>query len=246
MEKVTESLVNVFMSVLAPVLILDHCSTEGEKLWHIGTTPAMIVALSLPLAYGIYHFIRTHKADAVNIMGLIGTLLTAFVTVYAKMGESGAIQADTPWWYAAKEATIPMLLAAAIVLTAKGSGSLLRVFVYTDGVFDIARIEKRVTTRDLTAGYQKVLFRASLWIACSLVVSSVANFALSLYFLLPVTKAAASEQALLYNYAVSDMTWWGYLIIGVPILIAFFAVIFYLRKALHELTGLAQEDIFLH
>ncbi len=234
------------MSVLAPVLILDHCSSEGDKLWQVGTTPAMIVALSLPLGYGIYHFIRTHKADAVNIMGLIGTLLTAFVTVYANTGENGAIQADTPWWYAAKEATIPLLLASAIVLTAKGSGSLLRVFVYTDGIFDIPRIEKKVEAQKLTAGYQQVLFRASLLTASSLVVSSLANFGLSLYFLIPVTKAPAAEQSLLYNYAVSDMTWWGYLIIGVPILGTLIGVIVYLRKALHKLTGLDQSDIFLH
>ncbi len=246
MEKGTESLINVFMSVLAPVLILGQCSEEGDRFWELGTTPAMVIALSLPLAYGAYHFIKTRKLDAVNIMGLIGTGLTAFVTLYANTGEGGAIRPDTPWWYAIKEAMIPLLLAASIMITARGEGSLLRVFVYTDGIFDIARIERKVAELQRGDCYEALLWRASLMTASALVFSSVANFFLSLYFLLPVIAAPADEQSLLYNYAVGDMTLWGYVVISVPILLALIGVMFFLRAALQRLTGLAREDIFLH
>ncbi len=246
MDKGTETLINVFMSVLAPVLILDYCSEDGDKLWHVGTTAAMIIALSLPLGYGIYHFIKTRKLDTVNIMGLVGTSLTAFVTLYANTGEGGAIRPDTPWWYAIKEATIPLLLAASIMITARGKGSLLRVFVYTDGIFDIARIEHKVTELQKGDCYESILWRASLMTASALAFSSVANFLLSLYFLLPVIGKPASEQSLLYNYAVSDMTMWGYVVISVPILVVLIGVMFFLRAALQRLTGLEREDIFLH
>ncbi len=246
MDKGTQSLINVFMSVLAPVLILDYCSKQGDSFWHLGTMPAMAIALALPLGYGIYLFSKTRKLDMVNGMGLIGTLLTAFVTVYANTGDGGAIRPDTPWWYAIKEATIPLLLAACIILTAKGSGSLLRVFVYTDGIFDISRIEKKIEEKNLTQDYQRILWRASLLTASALIFSSVANFFLSLYFLLPVTGAPEAEQSLLYNYAVSDMTKWGYVVISVPILVALIGVMFYLVRQLRELTGLEREDVFLH
>ncbi len=243
MDKGTESLLNVGLSVLAPVLILDYCSGEGDAIWQMGATAAMCVALTLPIGYGIYHFIRTRRADAVNIMGLMATLLTAFVTMYATMGEGEAIRPDTPWWYAIKEASIPLFLAAAIILTARGSGSLLRVFIYTDGLFHITRVEQEVEKKKLQEPYQHILWKASLMTAASLVVSSVGNFFLSLYFLLPVIDAEASEQAELYNYAVSDMTWMGYLVIGLPIMGTFFYVIFYLLRQLRELTGLPREEI---
>ena len=53
MDKGTQSLLNVLLSVLAPVMVLDHCSVSGPELWQLGTTAAMCVALSLPLGFGV-------------------------------------------------------------------------------------------------------------------------------------------------------------------------------------------------
>lgn len=245
MDKGTKSLLNVFLSVLAPVLVLDYCSASDGSWWHLGTTWAMVVALSLPIGCGIYSFITEKKVEALTIFGLLGTVLTGVVTIYANTGESMAIRPDTPWWYAAKEALIAMLLAGAMLVNKHKEGSMLRAFVYSDAIFDVKNIERAVDSQDKRPQYDRVLDVCAYMTAASLLFSAVANFGLALYFLLPVPDAPAAEQAELYNYAVSKMTWMGLLIIGIPLLATLMMVMRYLSKKLAEVSGLPDERIFL-
>lgn len=245
MDKATKSLLNVLLSVLAPVLILDNCSANGDKLWHLGTTWAMVVALSLPIGCGIYSLITERKVEAMTGFGLLGTILTGVVTIYANTGDALAIRPDTPWWYAAKEAAIALLLAGAMLVGSGREGSLLRACVYSDALFDIRSIESTVQQKGLDAGYTAILKKASALTASSLLFSALLNFVLALYFLLPVPDMPPAEQAVQYNYAVSKMTWMGYLIIGVPLIITLYKVIRYLGNALQQLTGLPDNRIFM-
>ncbi|MDO5449347.1 MAG: VC0807 family protein [Akkermansia sp.] len=238
MDQGTKSLLNVVLSVLAPVLVLDHCSTEGPGLLELGTTWAMVVALALPIGCGIWTFIDTRRVDPITLFGLLGTILTGVVTVYANTGDGGAIRPDTPWWYAAKEGLIPMLLCGAVLVTARRRDSMLRLFVYSDAIFDIPAIEKAVEEKSLQPAYAAVLWRASVMMALTLLASAAANFCLALHFLLPVLQEQPAKQALAYNYAVSSMTWWGYLVIGVPLLGTLVGVIRFLLGRLSKLTGL--------
>lgn len=245
MDKGTKSLLNVFLSVLAPVLVLDHCSAAGDSWYHLGTTWAMVVALALPIGCGVYSFATEKKVELLTIFGLLGTILTGVVTVYANTGDGLAIRPDTPWWYAAKEAIIALLLAGAMLVNIRKEGSMLRAFVYSDAIFDVKTIEKTAEEKGRRADYDATLNHAAYMTAASLFFSACANFALALYFLLPVPGAPAAEQAELYNYAVSKMTWMGLLIIGVPLLITLMLVMRYLCKRIATITELPDEKIFL-
>lgn len=245
MDKGTKSLLNVFLSVLAPVLVLDNCSATGGSWWHIGTTWAMVVALSLPIGCGLYAFATEKKVELLTIFGLLGTILTGVVTIYANTGGGEAIRPDTPWWYAAKEALIALLLAGAMLVNKHQEGSMLRAFVYSDAIFDIKTIEKNIANSNSTPQYNKVLDTAAYMTASSLLFSAAANFALALFFLLPVPEAAPAQQTELYNYAVSKMTWMGLLIIGLPLLVTLMLVMRYLCKRIAALTGLENDKLFL-
>ena len=50
--------------------------------------------------------------------------------------------------------------------------------------------------------------------------SSVGNFFLSLSFMSSVIRQPEAEQQVAYNAAIGSITWWGFLIIGIPILAA--------------------------
>ena len=122
---------------------------------------------------------------------------------------------------------------------------MLRAFVYSDAIFDVKTIEKTVEEKGTTQEYNKTLTHAAYMTSASLLFSAIANFALALYFLLPVHGAPAAEQAELYNYAVSKMTWMGLLIIGVPLLITLIMVMRYLSAKLGQVSGLPDDRIFL-
>lgn len=245
MDNGTKSLLNVLLSVLAPVLILDHCSTSGPGLLELGTTRAMVVALSLPLGCGVWMFLEKRRIDPITLFGLMGTILTGVVTIYANTGTGVAIRPDTPWWYAAKEALIAALLGGAMLVTARRRDSMLRLFLYSDSLFDIPRIEKAIQEKALTEAYNRLLWKACAFTASTLFFSAIANFCLALYFLLPVLNQPAEKQVLEYNYAVSSMTWWGYLVIGVPLMITLILVMRYLLRSLGELTGLERDTLMV-
>ncbi len=245
MDKGTQSLLNVLLSVLAPVMVLDHCSVAGPELWQLGTAKAMCLALSLPLGFGVWTFWQSRKVEPLTLFGLLGTILTGVVTIYANTGAGDAIRPDTPWWYAAKEAAIPLLLCGAVMVTARRQDSLLRLLLYSDSLFDIPTIEKAVADKSQQGAYDSLLWRSSLFLGLSLVASAVGNFILSLCFLLPVLDQPAARQALEYNYAVSRMTWWGYLVIGVPLLITLVFVLRHLIARLEHLTGLDRDRLML-
>lgn len=245
MDNGSKSLLNVLLSVLAPVLVLDHCSTSGPGILELGTTWAMVVALSLPLGCGVWMFLERRKVDPITLFGLMGTILTGVVTIYANTGDGAAIRPDTPWWYAGKEALIALLLGGAMLVTARRSDSMLRLFLYSDSLFDVRRIEKIISEKQMEKAYDSLLWKASAFTACTLFFSAAANFGLSLYFLLPVLNQPADKQVLEYNYAVSSMTWWGYLVIGVPLMITLIMVMRFLLRQLGELTGLSRDELMI-
>lgn len=243
MEDGTKTLLNVVLSVLAPVIILDTCSAEGPELWKIGAAWAMVVALSLPIGCGVYSLIDRGKVEMLTLFGLLGTVLTGVVTIYANSGTGEAIRPDTPWWYAAKEALIALLLAGAMLINPKGRGSMLRAFIYNDSLFDVKGIEADVDAAGRRGEYDTLLSRINFFTACSFVLSAAANFALALYFMLPVPAQPEAEQALAYNYAVSNMTWWGYIVIAGPLLVTIIFIVRHLFRSLQRLTGRGAERI---
>ena len=78
-NKSQSSLLGIFINILLPVLILDYCSAgpanplerpEGENFWHIGPVWALVIALSLPLVYGIRSLVVSRKFDLMSVVGI--------------------------------------------------------------------------------------------------------------------------------------------------------------------------------
>lgn len=247
------SLKGVLINVILPVLILDYCSKgsmepwadfEVGRFWHLGPVWAMVLALLLPITYGLQELIRHKRVDLMSSVGLAGVLLTGVITILV-VGEEGSIAASTPWLFACKEALIPLVLAAAVLVSRKSESPLLQTFLYNPDVFDVALIERRVKEAGNESAYGKLLGQATWILAGSLIVSSAANFCLALYFLMPVLLEPVALQQEQYNYAVGRITWWGFIVIGVPLMIALMAVMLRLIRRLGELTGLGRDRLLL-
>ncbi len=239
------SILGIFINILIPVLILDYCSAEPDgQFWHIGPLWALVVALSLPLVYGLRSLAVSKKFDIMSGLGFVGVLLTGVISLFV-IGEGGRIHAATPWLFAGKEALIPLILAAAVLLSRATDTPLLNMFIYTPELFDVKRIETAIAQQGRTAEYAALQNSSSWILAGTLCASAVGNFFLSMAFMAPVMKKDAAQQQVAYNEAISDITWWGFLIIGVPLLIAFIYIMARLVKNLGILAGLSREQILL-
>ncbi len=98
------SLLGIFINILLPVLILDYCSAgpanplerpSGESFWHIGPVWALVIALSLPLVYGIRSLVVTKKFDLMSGVGMAGVLLTGIISIFV-IGRAAASTAPLP------------------------------------------------------------------------------------------------------------------------------------------------------
>lgn len=245
-------LANILINVLIPVMILSYLSKDPvlqEKLgktaqpWHIGPVKAMILALILPLGYGIWHFIQTRKGNFFSLLGLISVLLTGGLTVYL-WNKDGSVKPNAAWFFAIKEALIPLVLGLAVLISQRSSSPLIRIFLYNDSIFDIKRIENRVAAIGAQQRYSDLLRAATWMFASSFFISSAMNLGLVHWFFRGFDSTAPNALEV-YNQLVGKITGWGFAVIGVPILIFLFLTLKRLLKGLENLTGLKEDELML-
>jgi hypothetical protein len=251
-DKKTENpLVNILVNVLIPVMALSYLSKDPaiqEKLgqavkpWHLGPAKALVIALVLPLGYGLWFFIKNRKANFMSALGLISVLLTGGITLYL-WNTDGTVKSTAGLLYGIKEASIPLALSAAILFSHRSPNPLLNVFIYNDTLFDIPRINSRINDEN-RADYQALMFRSTCLFATSFLISAAINLGLSLYLFIGF-KHDAPNALETYNAIVGKITWWSFLVVLVP---AFAFLFFTLRKlvaGLKQITGLSDEEVML-
>jgi hypothetical protein len=245
-------LANILINVLIPVLALSYLSKDPEfqqaigkavKPWHIGPVKALIVALAFPIGYGVWHFVKTRKANFFSALGLVSVLLTGGLTIFL-WNKDGTVKPHADILFGLKEASIPFILGLAVIGSHFTNSPLLRVFLYSDSIFDIRRIENRVDEINGRESYQKILFQATLLFAASFFISTILNFGLAMYFLGDLDHAAANAREI-YNEKVAKLTGWGFAVIGVPILVFLFFTLRRLLNHLGKLTGFKDDEMML-
>jgi len=245
-------LANILINVIIPVLVLSFLSKDpaiqeklgkSAQLWHIGPLYAMMVALALPLAYGIWFFAQTRKPNFFSALGLVSILLTGGLTLYL-WNQDGSVKHNAGLLFGLKEASIPLVLGIAILTSARTTNPLLNVFLYNDSVFDIPKIESKVAELGKTADYQNLLLQSTRWFSASFFLSSLMNLGLALWFFRTFDHTAidALEK---YNEIVGQLTGWGFAVIGVPILVCIIVIMKHLLKGLNRLTGMHDGELMM-
>ena len=116
-------LANILINVVIPVLILSYLSKDPDlqerlgkvvRPWHIGPLKAMILALVMPLGYGVWHFIQTRKGNFFSALGLVSILLSGGLTLYL-WNKDGSVKPNAGLLFGIKEALIPLVLGIAIL-----------------------------------------------------------------------------------------------------------------------------------
>ena len=134
------TLVNIFVNVLLPIVALSQLSKSGEKIWHIGPELGMAVAVAFPLIYGIWFFIKTKKFNFYSVLGIISVLLTGFITIHV-WNEDGSVKDNAALLFAIKEAATPLILGAVMLYSHRTKKPLIEVFLLNPDIFDIPKIE---------------------------------------------------------------------------------------------------------
>src|SRR5688572_19255161 len=187
---------NLLCNAVLPGFLLSYLSKE-ERL---GPVWGLVVALSVPLGYGIWDLWTWRRLNVISIIGIVSTLLT---------GVLGLLKTDG-FWIAVKEAAVPTILGLAIPLTLKTRQPLIRTLLYNDQVLDTHRIHAALEQRGHLVAFEKLLRWASWVLAGSFLASAVLNFCLARWLLVA---APGTPQ---FNDQLGRMNWLSWPVIALP------------------------------
>lgn len=241
-KKQDNPLSDIIVNVILPVLILSHCSKDGEKAWHFGPYIAMGLAIAIPLAYGIWHFIQHKKLNTFSAVGVGNVLLTGIITIYLFSTDDPETRKHAPLLFGIKEAVQPLILGSLFLLTHRSATPLFNAFVYNESIFDHGRINKKVKENDKENELSQLLWSSTKLFFGSFCLSAILNLGLAYYFLNDLDPTA-SDWKELYNKDVGRITGWGFLVIGLPLLVVGGFILMRMINGLKELTGLETEKI---
>ncbi|MDE3269332.1 MAG: MFS transporter [Pseudomonadota bacterium] len=216
-------LVSLLFNIVIPSLILTKLS-EPERL---GALYALLVALAFPISYGLYEFRQAKRVGFIPALGLINVLLT---------GGLGLLQVNVIW-FAVKEAVVPLVIGAAIILSNYTRQPLIKALLYNKSVIAVDRIEEQLAKRNTRAEFEQMLVRVSFMFGASFLLSAVLNFVLAVVILR--SPAGSTE----FNQELGRMTALSFPVIVVPCLIIGVLTFWYLLNKIKALTTLSLDEI---
>lgn len=234
-------LINLSFNLLLPILILrkgkdwfgsdleNWLEPQADDKALVGSI-ILLIAISFPVGYGAWDFVRRRKWNFLSILGALSALLT---------GGIGLIPQATVFMFAIKEAALPGILGILTVLTLRTRKPLIRLFLYNPEVIRVELVDQALEKRGTQGPFDQLMVKCTWLIALSFILSAVLNYILARAYV----ETEPSIDIDRFNREVSDMWLWSFIIISIPCMVVSAYAFWVLIKGIRELAGLALEDI---
>ncbi len=222
---------NLIIDIILPVAILNKLSPYlGEN----GPLYALLIAISLPLAHGLFDFIKDKKINWISLLGLLNVALTGG---FALMKLSG-------FWFAVKEASFPALIGIFVFFSSFSKRPLFAFFLNQPGIFAMEVIQARLDEFNNRDNYNKLIKRCTLYFSGTFFLSALLNFGLAMRIFKNIpTDLPENQKAEMLNTQIADMTWMGYVVIALPLMVITTSLFYYCLRSLSRLTSLSLNDL---
>ena len=219
-------LLNLAFNIIIPTLVLTKLSSDE----YLGTTLAIVVALSFPVIYGLKDLITLKKINFFSALGVISILLTGSISL---------LELDSAY-IAIKEATVPAIFGLATIISLKTPYPLVKTFLYNDKILQTVRIANALEENGNGKRFESCLANASWLVAGSFFLSSMLNY------ILAITLITSQPGTVEFNEQLGKMTALSFPVIAVPATLFLMGALFYLFRGITKLTGLKLEDVIHH
>jgi hypothetical protein len=216
--------INLLCNAFVPALILSVGSSEDR----LGPVWSLVVALAFPVGYSAGELLRRRSWNVLAVLGLVGTLVSGGLGLMKMSG----------FWFAVKEAALPLVLGLVIPLSLRTRQPLVRALLYNDQVLDTHRIHGALIARANLAAFDRLLWWASWMLAAAMLVGGSVNFVLALW-LLPAESGTPE-----FNRQLGKLQIWSWPGTMLPMAAMIFYALFRLLKGLEALTGLRNDELF--
>ena len=195
---------------------------------------ALLLAISLPLGHGLFDLVKEKKVNWLSLLGLLNVLLTGGFALLKLEGI----------WFAVKEAGFPSLIGIFVFFSSFSKKPLFSFFLNQPGVFSLELIEEKLQEYGNQVQYDQLIKKCTLLFSGTFFLSAVLNFVLAIRIFKPIpTGITESEAADIVNKQIADMTWLGYVVIALPLMVITTSLFYYCLRNLSKLTQLSINDL---
>ena len=229
---------NPFFSLLFNILIPIILLNKGHLF--LGDNAGiliLILALMFPIFYGIFDFIKNKRKNIISAFGTINVLFTGGFALYKLDGI----------WFAIKEAAFPLLIGVFVFISAYTKKNFFEYLIRYSHLFKWDLIEEKIKAFS-SENHLQILFRKStIMFSISFFISAILNFILALYIFSEegTLGISSSEKEILLNKKIADMTWLGFIVIGLPMTLFAFGIFWWFLKKLAKITQIPMEQIIV-
>ena len=216
---------NLIFNIAVPVVVMSYLSSDE----YLGPAWSIVLALSFPLAFGLYDLKQTKKVNAFSVLGIVSVLLTGGISLLKLPAEYIAI----------KEAAIPGLIGLAVIITQYGKKPLVKALILNDQLVNWPKLNDTLEAKGLTTVFNSKVAVSSYIVASSFFLSSALNYLLAKWILVSEPGTTA------YTEELGRMTALSYPVIVIPSMILLIFALMYLFKQISSVTGEPFES-FLH
>jgi len=225
-KKKENQLVSILFNIVIPVIIMTKMNgTEGT--FALGPKLSLVIAVSFPLLYGVFHFIRSRQVNFISVLGFVSVLLT---------GVFGLLELN-PLTMAIKEASVPLIIAIVILISIRLGKNVVSSLFFNEDIIDIQRVYTVLDERNSRQQFEAMFRKSSYWVVFSFLLSSVLNFTLARIIL---QSQPGTEE---YTAEIGKLTGLSFPIIAVPCTIILVAVMFYIFKQITKMTDIPLEEL---
>ncbi|WP_404340775.1 VC0807 family protein [Pseudoalteromonas mariniglutinosa] len=216
---------NLIFNIILPAVILSRFSSDDS----LGPIWAVIIALSLPLLFGIWELKQSGKVNFFSVLGIISVLLTGGISL---------LKLD-PSYIAVKEAMVPGLIGVVVFISQFTPYPLVRKLLINPDILDTEKLATALAQQNNTTIFDNKVRYAGFVVASAFFLSSVLNYILAKAIV--VSPAGTSA----YAEELGRMTWLSYPVIALPTMVMLFGAIIYTFMQIKKLTQQPIDDFIL-
>lgn len=197
----------------------------------------LLLALAFPVFYGVFDFIKNKRKNIISIFGTINVLLTGGFALYKLDGI----------WFAIKEATFPLLIGVFVFISAYTKKSFFEYLSHHAPLFKWDLIKEQIQAISSLEHLTTLFKKATIMFSLSFFISAILNFVLALYIFSEQgpPEISLAEKEMILNKKIADMTWLGFVVIGLPMTLFAIGIFWWFLKKLSKLTQLPIEQLMI-
>lgn len=226
-----KALIDLGVNIVLPTMILNNM---GKYLGDHGAVKALVIALMIPIVYALWDFFKNGNKNMIAVIGFVSLVLT---------GGLGLLKLEG-FWFAVKEAGVPMLIGLITLGSAFSGKPLIKLLVYNKTIMKTEKIKDALKEKNQEAPFESLLKKATIMLSLSFFISSAVNYllAINIFKKIPLDLSEAARAELL-NQQIAEMTWQGYVVLLIPSILSMGLILWYLSKGIERYTGYAFGEV---